>query len=1163
MAATVSGNRLNVYGAMTCSGKTVAGRLQPATPAIAAGLGMPITLQALNISCSQPNGSVQVTVSPGGQAITLLDNGSGPDQASGDGIYSGQWTPAAIGEYTLTFPGNDAVNVSVLTNYAAATTSYNYRTITGTSLNLSDDSVAQITSPFPVQFGGGKFSTLQVGSNGTVSFTDAYSPYIYQLLPMSNSVPTTVVAPFWADLYPVTGSAQNVYWAVTGTAPNRELVIEWRDVRSFVCRNDVTATVRFEVVFSESSDNVLFEYADTTFGGQCYWQDFGGDAEVGVQVAPSTGTTWTVNREVVASGTALLWTLSSAAPAPNPVPVLNSISPSSATIGGPAFTLTANGANFVPTSVIQFNITDRPTTFVSSTQLTAQISAQDIVLQVASSVYVDVLTPGPGGGESQLLTFSFASNVPTITSISPTSAPAGSFPFQMTITGTGFAQTSGVYWNGNVAGSTVVSSTQILVAIGGNLLTTQGTAQITVVNGPPGGGTSNAVPFTILPPGPTVYLQQPAPFNFHSGPQGQNSSSPPVRFLGWNYAHQAGPQYLNQFLRTRADVPPNGGSVLQSTTEAYVQPAASVKLPGLQLRPSLPADFIPTAVATGDFDGDGIPDWVVANGGSSNLWVYLGKGDGTFKLAIVIPLVGQSPVAVAAADLRGTGKLDLVVAEADSLSIGVLLGNGDGTFLPEATYYVTAPPISLAVADFNGDGKPDVVAGVLANSVSGPLVMLPGIGNGGFGLPVLEPRNYNDVQYPEWLVAGDFETNGKPDIALVDPNWGALVYGNAGTGQFKRGLPLFYGFVILPITVAQGDVNEDGCQDVIVVDDFGLARVFLGNCDGSFQSQSSLAGLGETGWGVALADVNGDGHLDLITSGIYIGSLGNGQAAGDLISVLMGDGKGNFSNPHVYRAGQTAYGIAVADLNRDGYPDIITANEETDDVSILLNDGKGGFGSPEGEYIGYMNGNSATGPVNSPYTSFLASDVDGDGKTDLVLMSVGPGYALAFQATVMLNGGSGQFGVPIRTPAADGIGNFYDFALGDFRHTGRPDLLTLAGYLNDELAFEPNIGAGQFGSPERSPLGLGSGPAVIAVGDFNRDGNLDFVIAGAPFSISTPAITVTVYLGKGDGTFTAQPPINVPNNSPGHWVQGFWAGDFNGDGNLDLHLWLYVNTVPD
>src|SRR5437588_1502703 len=210
-----------------------------------------------------------------------------------------------------------------------------------------------------------------------------------------------------------------------------------------------------------------------------------------------------------------------------------------------------------------------------------------------------------------------------------------------------------------------------------------------------------------------------------------------------------------------------------------------------------------------------------------------------------------------------------------------------------------------------------------------------------------------------------------------------------------------------------------------------------------------------------------------------------------------------------------------------------------------------------------MNGNSATGPVNSPYTSFLASDVDGDGKTDLVLMSVGPGYALAFQATVMLNGGSGQFGVPIRTPAADGIGNFYDFALGDFRHTGRPDLLTLAGYLNDELAFEPNIGAGQFGSPERSPLGLGSGPAVIAVGDFNRDGNLDFVIAGAPFSISTPAITVTVYLGKGDGTFTAQPPINVPNNSPGHWVQGLWAGDFNGDGNLDLLLWLYVNTVPD
>ena len=113
MANTITRKRLNANGAMTCSNTVVQSRLMPIANTISASPGVPVDLGYLNINCANPNGSVSVSVSPGGQTVTLLDDGLGSDQAAGDGIYSGQWTPSATGKYTLTFPGNDKVTVNV------------------------------------------------------------------------------------------------------------------------------------------------------------------------------------------------------------------------------------------------------------------------------------------------------------------------------------------------------------------------------------------------------------------------------------------------------------------------------------------------------------------------------------------------------------------------------------------------------------------------------------------------------------------------------------------------------------------------------------------------------------------------------------------------------------------------------------------------------------------------------------------------------------------------------------------------------------------------------------------------------------------------------------------------------------------------------------------
>jgi hypothetical protein len=145
--------------------------------------------------------------------------------------------------------------------------------------------------------------------------------------------------------------------------------------------------------------------------------------------------------------------------------------------------------------------------------------------------------------------------------------------------------------------------------------------------------------------------------------------------------------------------------------------------------------------------------------------------------------------------------------------------------------------------------------------------------------------------------------------------------------------------------VAAGDVNEDGCPDVLVFDSLGIIRVFPGNCDGTFQNQSNQIGEGDLTGAATLVDVNGDGHLDLVYSGVWADTI-YGQVAGNLLAVHFGDGKGNFGPAHVYRGGQTSFGLAVADFNRDGHPDIITANQDSDSASMFLNDGAGGFGLP-------------------------------------------------------------------------------------------------------------------------------------------------------------------------------------------------------------------------
>jgi hypothetical protein len=186
----------------------------------------------------------------------------------------------------------------------------------------------------------------------------------------------------------------------------------------------------------------------------------------------------------------------------SPVPTTTSVSPTSASAGGAAFTLTVNGTNFVNGSTVRWNGANRTTTFVSATQLTAAIPASDITTAGSASVTVFNSTPGGGTSNAQTFTISPANPVPTTTSLNPTSATAGGAAFTLTVNGTNFVAGSIVRWNGANRTTTFVSATQLTAAIPATDITTTGTSPVTVFNPTPGGGTSNSQTFTIAASNP-------------------------------------------------------------------------------------------------------------------------------------------------------------------------------------------------------------------------------------------------------------------------------------------------------------------------------------------------------------------------------------------------------------------------------------------------------------------------------------------------------------------------------------------------------------------------------------------------------------------------------------------------------------------------------------
>jgi len=327
-------------------------------------------------------------------------------------------------------------------------------------------------------------------------------------------------------------------------------------------------------------------------------------------------------------------------------------------------------------------------------------------------------------------------------------------------------------------------------------------------------------------------------------------------------------------------------------------------------------------VAMGDLNGDGILDMVTAGtfGPAGYATVRIGNGDGTFGTAVSYNAESTSSQAVSLGDLNGDGILDLITAGtggANGFST-IRLGNGNGTFGSATSYQMDqGTTYSVTLGDLNGDGILDLVSagGTTGSSTTFRL----GTGNGTFGAAASIGGGTNPFGDG---VLGDLNGDGILDIATLDTGrtgYATIFLGN-GNGTFRAGTSYNTGLTA-GYGLSLGDLNGDGILDLVatgVGGGAGRSTVQLGTGNGSFGTAVSYLAEGSSSQELSLSDMNGDGILDLVTAG-YSGTDG-------YTTIRLGNGNGSFGTSTSYASDSAASnGVAVGDVNQDGVLDIITA----------------------------------------------------------------------------------------------------------------------------------------------------------------------------------------------------------------------------------------------
>lgn len=768
-------------------------------------------------------------------------------------------------------------------------------------------------------------------------------------------------------------------------------------------------------------------------------------------------------------------------------------------------------------------------------------------------------------------------SAPSISTVAPATVTLG-VPFTIfEVLGANFNGTALVTVDGQPAiSTTLLDSFTLQVIVDPNLSSVLGTHQFTVQQNT---GTSNASPFTVyaLPTAPPVMNAIPSylvanetdPLCVAVGDVNGDGYAD-VLIPIWNDDEIAildgnadgslsPPQFVSitqAYAVAVADVNGDGNADLVSVSSDNSTTSTVSVLLGDGHGNFQPASsqqsfsgVYPSVVGLADIDGDGQPDLVVyvqLVSGDGLVWLK-NTGGGNFAPAVTLPQLAFRSFALA--DFNGDGKPDILYAAvnpADGTSVfHLLLNTGGGKFKDQVAAGFNGISGIPTVLDFNLDGIPDLV--VQQTVGPGPttniLYSFRGNGDGSF-----TQVSSISIPYAYQFVTGDFDHDGFPDLA--DPQ--ILYLFGDGQGNFTPQPFVGPGGNV----IAVGDINGDGLPDIVVPDSSNFVAVALGRKDRNFPAPLTLS---PQGWGsVTLGDVNGDGLPEIFVGGVndpadlltlpgtvYL-NQGNSSFAfgantdpssfavedltgkgvvdlvgsnGDSLSIWPNNGTLSFSpSPITVQTTLPTGGIHVADIDGDGYPDIVTAGK------ILFGNGAYQF-TPlplaiSGNFaVGDFTGNGLldvvsgpsvllntgnrtfqTVPTNLPEDFLMGvGDFNGDGKDDIVLSDGSPIFQIWYSR------GDGTFYQATLINIGQQAGGF---EVGDFNGDGRLDL-AVGLYGSNEVAIFFNQGGGQF---TVSYFVSGPGSYAMRAGDLNKNGKLDLVIETYP--PENPPTTVNVVFHK-------------------------------------------------
>ncbi len=408
----------------------------------------------------------------------------------------------------------------------------------------------------------------------------------------------------------------------------------------------------------------------------------------------------------------------------------------------------------------------------------------------------------------------------------------------------------------------------------------------------------------------------------------------------------------------------------------------------------------PMQIGTADFNNDGKNDFVSTNVNGNSISYYSGTGNGAFNAAVTYT-TGIGPVSIVPADFNNDGNTDIAFANSGVgvNSVSIMYNNGSGVFSSPVTFTVGLDPESLTAGDFNNDGKADLaVSNYSSNSIS----ILLGNPSTTFNPAV----NYAVGTGPRGIICSDFNNDSFKDLAVANVGSSniSILYGStSGTFNSAVNYPANSGI----INMADADFNGDGYKDIVTANTTqNSISILLGSSSGTFAAAVNYTTTYP--YSIIASDINTDGKMDVTTF----------NASGNSVTIFPGIGNGTFGAPLAVVSGSNPQFGATGDFNADGKPDLLVSNYSGNNHSVLLNNSQAAlsftlFGANSYTWSTGSNSNrSSVSPTNTTVYKVLGKNASGCTNTlthtvtivPLPTVTASSSQSICLNQTIALNG---------------------------------------------------------------------------------------------------------------------------------------------------------------